>query len=73
MPETRYFTVRQVREVKVWANSPVGAAQVASAEFNGNDEPNIFEGAPTGEIREIDLLVREDRPGTAYERVSGGW
>lgn len=62
MAEMRYFTVRQVREVKVWANSTVGAAQVADVQFNGeNDVAKAFEGAPTSKVREIDLLVREDR------------
>lgn len=60
MPEVRYYTVQQTREVKVWANSPSDAAQVAENKFNGFSSTNI-EGAATNEVRDIDLLVREDR------------
>lgn len=59
MPEVRYYDVQQVREVKVWANSPANAAQVAASVFNGLQQ--TVEGAPVSKVREIDLLVREDR------------
>lgn len=59
MPEIRYYTIRQLREVKVWANSSVDAAQVANAEFNGHDTD--VAGRVTSPIREVEILVREDR------------
>jgi hypothetical protein len=58
MPEIRYYTVTQTREVKVWANSPADAALVADGKFNGHS-PNV-EGAATSDPRNIDLIVRED-------------
>lgn len=61
MPETRYYTVRQEREVKVWANSPVDAAVVADAAFSGGERTNPnASGEATSPVRERDLEVRED-------------
>jgi hypothetical protein len=59
MPEMRYYTVQQTREVKVWAQCPSDAAQVADGKFNGH-APDV-EGSATSEVRDIDILVREDR------------
>lgn len=59
MPEIRYYTVTQEREVKVWANSPVDAAVIADGKFNGYT-PSQIEGAATTEIRTRDIVVRED-------------
>lgn len=60
MPEIRYYTVTQEREVKVWANSPVDAAVVADAKFNGYAKPSQTEGDATTAVRDRDLIVRED-------------
>lgn len=59
MPEIRYYTIRQIREVKVWANSSVDAAQVADAEFKGHDTDAA--GRVISPIREVEILVREGR------------
>jgi hypothetical protein len=59
MPEIRYYTVSQEREVKVWANSPIDAAQIADGEFSGY-KPSQVEGGVTSPIRVRDLVVRED-------------
>lgn len=61
MPELRYYTVTQEREVKVSANSPIEAAQIADAAFKGviqKDDPS----GPgiTNPVRERDITVRED-------------
>jgi hypothetical protein len=60
VPEIRHFIVTQIREVKVWANDPVGAAEVADAAFN--DRPGLSTpGEVRSEVREIGLTVTEDR------------
>lgn len=59
MPEVRYYTVTQEREVKVWANSPVDAAVIADGKFNGYT-PSQIEGALTSGVRDRSLVVRED-------------
>jgi hypothetical protein len=62
MPEIRYFTVTQEREVKVWADSPVEAAKIADAAFSGRIEEDD-QSAPShirSPIRERTLDVRED-------------
>jgi hypothetical protein len=61
MPEMRYFIVRQVREVKVWANTPVSAAQIGDAAFRGYHPSDALEGATTSEVRDVDLIVQEAR------------
>lgn len=62
MPEIRYYTVRQEREVKVQANSPVEAAQIAQRAFDGETYalPEDVWGNPTSAVRDRDLVVRED-------------
>lgn len=67
MPEIRYYTVTQEREVKVWANSPVDAARIADATFSGLMSTGqglpLSEKVPgevTSSIRDRDLVVRED-------------
>lgn len=70
MPQMRYFTVTQEREVKVAALSAVDAGRIAYAAFeHGQDsEAGVAKGkAPEGvsgntaaEIRVTSLWVRED-------------
>jgi hypothetical protein len=59
LPELRYYTVTQEREVKVSADNPVHAAVLANRIFTNTkypeDQLNIL--AP---IRERALTVRED-------------
>lgn len=44
MPDIRYYTVTQTREVKISASSPLEAAEIGDAAFNG-------------EVKEGDLAV----------------
>jgi hypothetical protein len=61
MPEIRYYTVTQEREVKVSANSPVEAAQIADAAFKGEIQPDdLVVQYITRPVRDRDLVVRED-------------
>lgn len=69
MPEVRYYTVTQEREVKVMANSAIDAARIADAAFNGQTEPVHHErlgilpdiwGHPTTPVRVRDIVTRED-------------
>lgn len=62
MPEIRYYTVTQEREVKVWANSPIEAAQVADAAFNDRIQEGDQSAAPhiRSPVRERSIDVRED-------------
>lgn len=59
MPEIRYYTVTQEREVKISANSPIDAANLADRIFSDTklpeDQINILQPI---RIRAID--VRED-------------
>lgn len=61
--EKRYFTVTQMRSVKVTASTLLDAAKLASAVFNGE---TITSGAPDSpgiirsEVREISFEVTED-------------
>ena len=59
MPEIRYYTVTQEREVKVSANSPIDAANLAQRIFSDTKKPedqiNIVQ-----PIRERSIDVRED-------------
>lgn len=63
MPVVRYYKVKQIREVRVWANSPLSAAEIADQEFNGRqDLPlKIGEGHAVSDVRYRDLIVEEDR------------
>lgn len=62
MPELRYYTVTQEREVKVSANTPIEAAEIANVIFNGT----IQEGDQSvahhivSPVRERELVARED-------------
>lgn len=61
MPEIRYYTVTQEREVKVWAESPIEAAQLANAAFqNEIKKGDVAETHIRGPVRDMDLVVRED-------------
>ena len=61
MPEVRYYTVTQEREVKVWANKPFEAAQIADAAFKGEiQNGDLAETHITRPVRDRDLLIRED-------------
>lgn len=61
MPEMRYYTVTQEREVKVWANSPVEAAQIGDAAFRGDiQSDDVTATHITRPVRDRDLVVRED-------------
>jgi hypothetical protein len=61
MPEIRYYTCTQEREVKVWAASPIEAAQFADAAFRNEIQPDdLSAGHIRGPIRDRDLVVRED-------------
>lgn len=61
MPEIRYYTVTQERQVKVSANSPVDAARIADAVFHDQtiDTAEVPAQLLTP-IRDRDLVVRED-------------
>ena len=61
MPELRYYTVTQEREVKVSANSPIEAAQIASVAFSDEVEKrDLVVTHITNPVRDRDLVVRED-------------
>lgn len=60
MPEIRYYTVTEEREVKVCATSPIDAARLADADFHGVRITDDVEGATTTPIRVRDITVRED-------------
>ena len=59
MPEIRYYTVTEEREVKVWANNPIHAARIGDAHFRGAKVIAV-PGATTTPIRVRDIVVRED-------------
>lgn len=75
MPEMRYYTVTQTREVKIVANSVLDAANLGDAAFknglrNGGNEdfaisiiapPEGIWGNATEDIKVIDLNVKRDR------------
>lgn len=61
MPEIKYYTVTQEREVKVSANSPADAVRVADAAFKGEDHDfRDIGGAVQTPIRDRDIHARED-------------
>lgn len=66
MPEVRYYTVTQEREVKVSANSAIDAARIANAAFESAKDENPKSslagvwGNITTNIRVRDIVVRED-------------
>ncbi len=67
MPDKRYYTVIQEREVKVVANSAIDAALIADDAFEcrPNDDSTKIKlydvwGNATTDVRTRDLIVRED-------------
>lgn len=45
MPEMKYYEVRRTQVVQVWANTEIGAAQIAEAAFeNGQDGSHLHQG-----------------------------
>lgn len=61
MPEIRFYTVHQGREVKVWASSPEEAAQLATAAFkNEIKKGDEAESHIRSEVRDVGIVVRED-------------
>lgn len=70
MPEMRYYTVTQTREVKLVANSMSDAARLGDAAFKGGvrvgdfdikERPEDVWGNATSDIKELDLNVKRDR------------
>lgn len=59
MPEIRYYTVTQEREVKVAANSPIDAINLAERIFSNTKRPEDQINIITP-IRERAIDVRED-------------
>ncbi len=67
MPDKRYYTVTQEREVKVVANSAIDAALIAddAFEYRPNDDSTKVKlydiwGNTTTDVHTRDLVVRED-------------
>lgn len=60
MPAIRSYTVTQEREIKVSANSTIEAAKIADAAFKGEVQQEDIPARITSEIRDRDLVVRED-------------
>lgn len=62
MPEIRYYSVTQEREVKVSAASPLAAAQIATAAFEGEiHDQDVAKVHVTQPVRDLGITVREDR------------
>ena len=62
MPEIRYYTVTQEREVKVSASDPLEAAELATAAFKGEiTDSDIAKLHVTQPVRDLGIVVREDR------------
>jgi len=60
MPEIRYYTVTQEREVKVSANNVIDAARIADAVFNDEALPADIPAQLFKPARVRDLVIRED-------------
>jgi hypothetical protein len=61
MPETRYYTVTQEREVKVSANSPGDAIRVAELAFKGEmSKSSDVVGNVQSPVRDREISARED-------------
>lgn len=60
MPENRYYTVTQEREVKVQASTPLEAGEFAQHVFDGKPLDGEIKGRIRSPIRDRDLNVRED-------------
>lgn len=61
MPENRYYTVTQEREVKISASSPSEAVEIATKVFRGESPDSITTpGQIRSQIREKDIQARED-------------
>jgi len=59
LPELRTYTVKQAREVKVSATSPLNAALIASRAFSNTKKPED-QVSIQSPIREYSLDVQED-------------
>jgi hypothetical protein len=57
MPAIRYYIVEQVRQIEVRANSPLDAAILATAKFEGNEKPDDIPGS-SGQILVTGLEVK---------------
>lgn len=61
MPEIRYYTVTQTREVKVSANDPLEAAQIGDAAFKGEiNEGDLAGGHIVKPVRVRSIDATED-------------
>lgn len=61
MPEIRYFTVTQTREVKVDANDPLEAVQIGAAAFKGEiNKGDLAWGRIARPVRERSIDATED-------------
>ncbi len=60
MSETRYYTVTQEREVKVWATNPTDAVLVAQEAFSNRQRSETVKGEVRSPVRERDISARED-------------
>lgn len=62
MPEIRYYTVTQEREVKVSATNVIEAAEYANYAFEGKVQEGDQSVSPHvhSQVRTRDLTVRED-------------
>jgi len=60
MPEGKYYTVTQEREVKVEANSPIEAARLGDSVFNHDGPPELLFGRVLSKVRDRDIVARED-------------
>jgi hypothetical protein len=61
MPENRYFTVREAREVRVSASNMIDAMKVAQAAFRGEDHDfRDIGGMVRDPVRDVQLDIKED-------------
>jgi len=64
MPELRYYTVTQEREVKVSAESAIDAARIAELAFTDGEDGDLMvlelPGRALTPIRTRNIVVRED-------------
>jgi hypothetical protein len=60
--ETRWYRVRETREVKVEAQDPLSAAHIAQLVFDGRDNEVLVDDKPVGKttLRTTNLEVSED-------------
>lgn len=60
MPAIRYYTVVQVREVRVAANTPAQAVQVADQAFNGVEVAPDLSVRLLNKVKATHIAARED-------------